>query len=126
MKVKVLISFAGQICGGRGQTLDIPDGSEVLKDLLKVGYIEEIRKPQTRKKTKIGSEKALRMSEVSVENLMEYLREEEESELLSSILSAGKQYVLQFTGLSEKEANEKEIFHSPYWLSARICTIKEA
>lgn len=58
MKVKVLISFAGQICGGRGQTLDIPDGSEVLQDLLKVGYIEEIRKPQMRKKTKIGSEKA--------------------------------------------------------------------
>lgn len=50
----------------------------------------------------------MRMSEVSVENLMEYLREEEESELLSSILSAGKQYVLQFTGLSEEEANEKE------------------
>ena len=57
MKVKVLVSFAGQICGGRGQTLDIPDGSEALQDLLRVGYVEEIRKPQTRKKTTAGSEK---------------------------------------------------------------------
>lgn len=56
MKVRALVSFAGQICGSRGQEMDIPDGSEVLKDLLRAGYIEEVKKPQPKKKTTTRSD----------------------------------------------------------------------
>lgn len=50
MKVKVKVSFVGQICGSRGQEIDIPDDSEVLKDLLNAGYVEEVKKTQIKKK----------------------------------------------------------------------------
>ena len=48
------------------------------------------------------------MSEVSVVDLMEYLREDEESALLSSILSAGKKYVVNYTGRTAEELDEDD------------------
>ncbi len=50
----------------------------------------------------------MKMSEVSVADLMEYLREDEESALLSSILSAGKRYVVNYTGRTAEELDEDE------------------
>ena len=50
----------------------------------------------------------MKMSEVSVVDLMEYLREDEESALLSSILSAGKRYVVNYTGRTAEELDEDE------------------
>ena len=50
----------------------------------------------------------MKMSEVSVSDLMEYLREDEESPLLSSILDAGKKYILNYTGRTAEEIDESE------------------
>lgn len=50
----------------------------------------------------------MKMSEVSVDDLMEYLREDEESPLLSSILDAGKKYILNYTGRTAEELDENE------------------
>lgn len=45
---KALISFSGKISMAKGQVREITD-KEVVKDLLKAGYIEEI-KPTKKKK----------------------------------------------------------------------------
>lgn len=50
----------------------------------------------------------MKMSEVSVSDLMEYLREDVESSLLSTVLSAGKQYVQNYTGRTAEELDEIE------------------
>lgn len=41
MKVKAVLSFGGKVNMGRGEVRNIPDG-EVLKDLLKCGYVEPV------------------------------------------------------------------------------------
>ena len=38
---KVLVSFAGAVCGTPGQTININDPA-IAKDLLKAGYIKEL------------------------------------------------------------------------------------
>ena len=42
---KVLVSFAGAVCGTPGQTIDLKD-PEIAKDLLKAGYIKELEPVQ--------------------------------------------------------------------------------
>ena len=42
---KVLVSFAGAVCGCPGQTINIDD-PEVIKDLLQAGYIKELEPVQ--------------------------------------------------------------------------------
>ncbi len=43
MKVKAMISFAGAVSMRQGEERDIPNGSDILKDLLKAGYVKEIK-----------------------------------------------------------------------------------
>lgn len=42
---KVLVSFAGAVCGAPGQTIDINDPA-IAKDLLKAEYIKELEPVQ--------------------------------------------------------------------------------
>ena len=41
MRVKAKVSFAGQVSAASGEVLDLPDGSPVLEDLLRAGYVFE-------------------------------------------------------------------------------------
>lgn len=57
MVYRALVSFSGKICMAMGESREIIDKS-IVKDLLKAGYIEElketkIKKVEERKETKI-------------------------------------------------------------------------
>lgn len=62
MKVKALVSFAGIVTMAKGEEREIKD-SYVLKDLLRVGYVEEVKvkvsaEPKTKPKTRQKKVKA--------------------------------------------------------------------
>lgn len=48
------------------------------------------------------------MTELTTEDLKDYLREDEDSGMLSAVLDAAKQYVSTFTGLTMQECDEYE------------------
>lgn len=45
MQVKALVSFAGKVTMSKGEVGEISDLS-IANDLLKAGYIEEVKKPK--------------------------------------------------------------------------------
>lgn len=49
MEYKVLVSFAGPVMGQAGKVIKIDDPA-IASDLLRVGYIEEIKKTTTRRR----------------------------------------------------------------------------
>lgn len=53
---------------------------------------------------------AIRFSDISIVNVKEHLRVDENFEdlLIDSYISAAKKYILSYTGLTEEEAEEKE------------------
>lgn len=50
----------------------------------------------------------MKWSEVTIKDVAEYLREDEEAELLTPILAAARSYILSYTGLKADEAEEYE------------------
>lgn len=51
MEYKVLVSFAGPVMGQAGKVIKIDDPA-IASDLLRVGYIEEVKKTSTRRRVK--------------------------------------------------------------------------
>ena len=51
MEYKALVSFAGQVMGQAGKVINIDDPA-IASELLRVGYIEEVKKTSTRKRVK--------------------------------------------------------------------------
>ena len=51
MEYKVLVSFAGPVMGQAGKVIKI-DNPAIASDLLRVGYIEEVKRTSTRKRVK--------------------------------------------------------------------------
>lgn len=49
MKYKALISFTGKVSMGMGEERELSD-KEIIKDLLKAGYIKEMKETKPRKK----------------------------------------------------------------------------
>lgn len=59
----------------------------------------------------------MKVSEITSENLVEYLRLDEEDDLLEEILTAAKHYVQTYTGLKEEEIDQHEdISHAVFVL----------
>ena len=50
----------------------------------------------------------MKWAEVTTKDVAEYLREDEETELLTPILSAARSYILGYTGLTADEAEKYE------------------
>ncbi|MCI8285243.1 MAG: phage gp6-like head-tail connector protein [Firmicutes bacterium] len=50
----------------------------------------------------------MKWSEVNIKDVAEYLREDEETELLTPILAAARSYILGYTGLTAEEAEKYE------------------
>lgn len=51
MEYKVLVSFAGPVMGQAGKVIKIDDPA-IASDLLRVGYIEEVKKTSARRRVK--------------------------------------------------------------------------
>lgn len=51
MEYRVLVSFAGPVMGQAGKVIKIDDPA-IASDLLRVGYIEEVKKTSTRRRVK--------------------------------------------------------------------------
>ena len=51
MEYKALVSFAGPVMGQAGKVIKIDDPA-IASELLRVGYIEEVKKTSTRKRVK--------------------------------------------------------------------------
>ena len=56
MLVKAKIGFAGAVSMAKGSVREIPE-SKVLRDLLRVGYVEEAEKKTPKKAVKKGENK---------------------------------------------------------------------
>ncbi len=59
----------------------------------------------------------MKISQITLDNVMEFLRldpEDCQEGILIAAMAAAKQYILHYTGLTEKEADEKEDFYIAY------------
>lgn len=55
MKVKALISFGGAFSMNKGEEKECSDEA-ILQDLIKAGYIEEVKTEKTKKKVKANED----------------------------------------------------------------------
>ena len=68
MKVKAKVSFSGIISMGKGQVKDIADEA-IIKDLLKAGYVEEVKDPaKEEQEPKTKAKKAVKPGEDKQDN----------------------------------------------------------
>lgn len=59
----------------------------------------------------------MKLSQITKDDVIDYLRLEEgtyKDTTLKAIMAAAKSYILSYTGLTEKEADEKEEFYIAY------------
>lgn len=102
MKVRALVNFAGIITMKKGDEIEIND-KEIYEDLIQAGFVEEVKPSKKVKKMKI--------SDVSIEDIKQYanIYHNEDDNLISSILTAAKSYIKNYTGLSEEQMDQKKI-----------------
>lgn len=58
----------------------------------------------------------MKISEVTAENVAEFLRLDEVDSLLTPMMAAAKQFIIDYTGLSEEEMDEHEDFYTAFML----------
>lgn len=59
----------------------------------------------------------MRLSQITTDKVAEFLRldpDEYQKEILQAVMTAAKQYILNYTGLTEEKADEKEDFYIAY------------
>lgn len=56
----------------------------------------------------------MKISEITTENVAEFLRLDEIDPLLTPMMVAAKQFIIDYTGLSEEEIDEHEDFYIAY------------
>ena len=56
----------------------------------------------------------MRVSEVTHRDVLEFLREDEESAVLDTLMSAARAFIVSYTGLSEKEIDKYEDITDAY------------